>query len=131
MGEAASPKDRETIREVISGQNGVERLIEVLTMATGPDSLLVAARVDLLDGLSSDDVERLSDQVEAELRQAVPAVHHVFLDPTPSHGLATAHEPRGRPHRPPSRADGGQTKQEEGDMGLASEGKTLRNEGRS
>jgi cation diffusion facilitator family transporter len=87
VGEAASPRERETIARIIREQPGIDVVLDVMTMAIGPDELLVAAKVDLDGGLDSDEVERLSDRIEEELRQAVPAVRHVFLD-------ATARRPR-------------------------------------
>jgi hypothetical protein len=60
----------------------VDEVIELMTMAMGPDSLLVAVRLDLADGMDSDDVERLASELDGELREAVPAARHVFIDPT-------------------------------------------------
>jgi hypothetical protein len=51
-------------------------------MYVGPESLLVAARIDLADDLSASDVEKLAHQIDRDLRSAVPTVDEVFLDPT-------------------------------------------------
>jgi divalent metal cation (Fe/Co/Zn/Cd) transporter len=48
-----------------------------------PDQVLVAARVDLADHLSPEDVERASDEVDTMIRDRFGDVLHVFLDPTP------------------------------------------------
>jgi cation diffusion facilitator family transporter len=90
LGEAARPEDRERIRRAIEGHDGVERVLELLTMAVGPDSLMVAARVELTDGLSSDDVERVADDVDRLVREEVGSVAYLFLDPTPPHGADRA-----------------------------------------
>jgi divalent metal cation (Fe/Co/Zn/Cd) transporter len=55
---------------------------DLRTMYVGPDSLLVAARVDLADDLPARRVEELADEIERELKRAVPTVGEVFLDPT-------------------------------------------------
>jgi divalent metal cation (Fe/Co/Zn/Cd) transporter len=52
-------------------------------MALAPDRLLVAARIDLADGLTSDKIERASSEIENELRERVAGVWQVFLDATP------------------------------------------------
>ena len=52
-------------------------------MALAPDRLLVAARVDLADGLGTDEVESASSEIDRELRDRVPGVWQVFLDATP------------------------------------------------
>jgi len=86
LGEAAREEDREAIKDAIAGHDGIDGVLELLTMALGPESLLVAARVDLADGMSPDDVERLADEAERSVRKAVPSVTYFFLDPTPPHG---------------------------------------------
>ncbi len=83
IGAAARPDQRERLREVIESHPDVDALLELLTMYLGPHSLLVAARVDLRDGLDSSEVERVADELEAKLREAVPDVEQVFIDATP------------------------------------------------
>jgi divalent metal cation (Fe/Co/Zn/Cd) transporter len=61
----------------------VDGVVELLTMYTGPRSLLVAARIDLVDGVESHRVEQLANELDQRLREAVPDVDQVFLDPTP------------------------------------------------
>jgi divalent metal cation (Fe/Co/Zn/Cd) transporter len=51
-------------------------------MYVGPESLLVAARVDFGDDLRASEVERVASAVERELREVFPTVRQVFLDPT-------------------------------------------------
>jgi cation diffusion facilitator family transporter len=82
LGEAAPKRERERLREVIERHRGIESVSELLTMYIGPESLLVAARVDLADDLRARDVEELADRIEQELKDAVPSVDQVFLDPT-------------------------------------------------
>jgi cation diffusion facilitator family transporter len=82
IGEAALPEEREALARVFEECDGVDELVELLTMAIGPNSLLVAARFDLADDLDSDAVEDLADELDERLREAVPEVSQVFLDPT-------------------------------------------------
>jgi cation diffusion facilitator family transporter len=82
LGEAALPEERDRMREVLCRHDGVDDVIELRTMALGPNALLVAARLDLADGLDSDQVEDLATELEGSLREAVPEVEEVFLDPT-------------------------------------------------
>jgi cation diffusion facilitator family transporter len=82
IGEAAPRRERDRLRSVITHHAGIERVRDLRTMYIGPDSLLVAARVDLEDGLPAGRVEELAAAIERELREAVPAVDQVFLDPT-------------------------------------------------
>jgi hypothetical protein len=62
-------------------------------MVLGPNSLLVAARVDFAAGLTDDQVERASEEIDQRLREAVPDVTEVFLDATTSpHGGVDGHQ---------------------------------------
>jgi cation diffusion facilitator family transporter len=82
IGEAALPEEREALARVFLEHPKVDALVELLTMVLGPSSLLVAARFDIADGLDSAAVEELADELDRRLREAVPDVSEVFLDPT-------------------------------------------------
>ncbi len=83
IGRSADARDLAAIRDVIEHSDGVDELLELLTMHLGPDNLIVAARVALNDGLSADDAEDLADRIEQRLGERVSEVSHVFIDPTP------------------------------------------------
>jgi divalent metal cation (Fe/Co/Zn/Cd) transporter len=53
-------------------------------MILGPNSLLVAARVDFASGLEDHQVEEISEEIDRRLREVVPDVTEVFLDATTS-----------------------------------------------
>lgn len=82
LGEAASADVRETLREVIGSFDEVDAVLEMLTMHLAPDQILVAARIDLADGISGRETERVATQIEDALHDAEPMVVEVFLDPT-------------------------------------------------
>jgi divalent metal cation (Fe/Co/Zn/Cd) transporter len=72
------------IREALSSHEGVDEVFDLRTMYVGPESLLVAARIDLADdGRDAEAIEHLANELDERLREAVPAVSEVFLDPTP------------------------------------------------
>jgi cation diffusion facilitator family transporter len=83
IGRAADSRELAGIREEIESTEGVDELSELLTMHLGPDHLIIAARVSFTDGLSSDDMEDLSDQIDRRLAEKLPQGAHVFIDPTP------------------------------------------------
>jgi cation diffusion facilitator family transporter len=82
IGEAALPEEREALAGILDRHPGVDDTVDLLTMALGPSTLLVAARLDLADGLDSSDIERVARDIDEQMREAVPAVRYVFLDPT-------------------------------------------------
>ena len=58
--------------------------MELLTMATGPHSLLDAVRSELRDGLDTAEIQLLCGQIEESVRVSVPdASQFFFVDPTP------------------------------------------------
>ena len=48
----------------------------------GPKALLVAARLDLHDAMSADQIEEVANRLADELHEQLPDVRQVFLDPT-------------------------------------------------
>jgi divalent metal cation (Fe/Co/Zn/Cd) transporter len=90
IGEAALPEERDKLERVIDEHPDVDRLVELLTMALGPQALLVAARFDPAEALDSTGVERLATELDQRLRDVVPEVAQVFLDPTGAHDDVSA-----------------------------------------
>ena len=82
IGEAAPRRERDRLRQTIEQRAEVVSVRDLRTMYVGPESLLVAARIDLADDLSARRVEALADAIERDLKRAVPTVGEVFLDPT-------------------------------------------------
>jgi cation diffusion facilitator family transporter len=82
IGEAAPAPVREGIRRELADHPEVDRVVEVRTMLLGPEALLVAARLDMDDGLSAAEVEDSTDAIAAELQKKFPQVREVYLDVT-------------------------------------------------
>jgi cation diffusion facilitator family transporter len=83
LGEAARPDQRDALVRTLLEPDEVEEVVELLTMYTGPRSLLVAARIDLAAGVDSGRIEELSNELDRRLRDVEGDVDQVFLDPTP------------------------------------------------
>jgi cation diffusion facilitator family transporter len=83
IGSAALPEERDVIERTIESYDEVDSVQELLTLVLGPNAVLVAARVDLSDDVDADRVERVSTEIDERLREVVPDVTEVFLDPTP------------------------------------------------
>ena len=84
IGGAARPAERAALERALEEFDEIDKVLEVLTLVLGPNSLLVAARVDFARDLRDEQVERASDAVEERLREVVPDVTEVFLDATTS-----------------------------------------------
>lgn len=83
VGSAAQPEERAAIERVLEAHPDIVEVRELLTMALGPNALLVAARVDLNDAASAADIERTATVLDSALRDEIPDVTEVFLDATP------------------------------------------------
>ena len=82
IGAAARPAEREALERTLEEFDEIDNVLELLTMVLGPNSLLVAARVDFADGLADEQVERTSEMIDRRMREVVPDVTEVFLDAT-------------------------------------------------
>ena len=71
------------IAEKIRKTDGIEQVVQLLTLQMGPDQVLVAARVEVDPGAPGSDLEQVADQVDRRICESFPEVRHVFLDPTP------------------------------------------------
>jgi cation diffusion facilitator family transporter len=82
IGEAADPRLRIALAELLSSYDEVDAVDEVLTSVIGRGEVLVAARIDLDDDLRAADVEALARRMERDVVAAHPTVRHFFLDIT-------------------------------------------------
>lgn len=84
IGRALPDDVEEEIRRTVLSVDGIDDVVELLTLRLSPEEVLVAARADLHEGgTTGDAVERLGDEVEERVREEFPMVRHLFLDPTP------------------------------------------------
>lgn len=84
IGQALPDDIQSAIRRAITSVDGIDDVVELLSLRLSPDAVLVAARVDLHEGgTTGDAVERLGDEVEERVRKEFPMVRHLFVDPTP------------------------------------------------
>lgn len=83
VGASARPDERVRLEDALNAFPEVKEVRELLTLTLGPNALLVAARIELADGLDADRVECLSDEIDARLHEVVDDVTEVFVDATP------------------------------------------------
>ncbi|WP_380171171.1 cation diffusion facilitator family transporter [Kineococcus sp. DHX-1] len=82
IGEAADPAVRVEAVRVLTAEDAVVRVQEVLTMQLGPKNVLVAGRVQFAEELTAREVEVVCTRAEEEMRRRVPSITQVFLDPS-------------------------------------------------
>ena len=82
IGESADPAVRLTAYAVLRERPEVVAVREVLTMQLGPASVLVAVRLEFADDLTAGQLTDVCTELEQEMRQRVPSLQQVFLDPS-------------------------------------------------
>lgn len=82
IGEAADPEVAARIRALLDAQPEIDSVEALFTMKMGLDSALVAARVDLVPGLDSEQVEEVAVRIKRSVARIVPEADQIFLDVT-------------------------------------------------
>ena len=81
IGEAASPEDIEKIESAIVGAPGIEKVVYLKTVHLGPEEILVTAKIAVSGSLTASELADLIDTAEEAVRQAVPMVGPMYLEP--------------------------------------------------
>jgi cation diffusion facilitator family transporter len=82
IGESVDPRLRSEIRSFLEEQPEIDTVTALLTMRLGLESTLVAARLDLVGGLDSEEVEERAVCIKRALREKLPTADQIFLDIT-------------------------------------------------
>jgi divalent metal cation (Fe/Co/Zn/Cd) transporter len=85
IGEAVDPDLVRAIDNAVSDHPRVEHLVESLTRYLGATRCRSQCESSLVDGLSSDDIEQLSSEIDARLRALSPEITQVLVDAMTSH----------------------------------------------
>jgi cation diffusion facilitator family transporter len=81
IGESAVPEQTEAIRAALESEPLVQGIIHLRTLHTGPDELLVAAKIAVLHDESAAKVAEAIDGAEMRIREAVPQARWIYLEP--------------------------------------------------
>ncbi|MET9464029.1 cation diffusion facilitator family transporter [Streptomyces sp. NPDC006544] len=82
IGEAADPALQREFRTFLTRQPEIDTVTALLTMHLGPDSILLAARIDLAPGYDSETVEDAMVRIRREAHGRWHDLDQVFLDVT-------------------------------------------------
>jgi cation diffusion facilitator family transporter len=83
IGRQADPRLVRSVWEWLERQAEVDDLVDVQTMLTGTDKVLLCARVDFVDTFTAGDLEQACVRIDAELREQFPDLDEIFIQPVP------------------------------------------------
>ena len=75
IGESISRKDYNKIVKLVNEISDVNRIITMRTMHFAPEDVLVTIEVNLIDGLDTDKIESVIDNIEQKVKQAIPYIN--------------------------------------------------------
>jgi len=81
IGEGASREQVDAIVAAVREAHGVDRVIHIRTLYTGPEELLVAAKIAVRADQGGGHIAAAIDDAEARIRAAVPEAVHIYLEP--------------------------------------------------
>jgi len=81
VGESAVPEQTAAIRAAIESEPLVESVIHLRTLHTGPDEILVAAKIAVRTSDTGEQIADAIDGAERRVREAVPEARWVYLEP--------------------------------------------------
>jgi cation diffusion facilitator family transporter len=83
IGRQADPRLVRAVRRRLAEQPEVDAVVDLLTMLTGTDRILVCARLDFVDTVTTAELERACVRIDADLRAAFGDLDEIFLEPVP------------------------------------------------
>lgn len=102
IGESALPEEQRAITEALAAAPLVQSVIYLKTLHTGPDELLVAAKIAVAPDTTAAELAAGIDVAEQSIRGAVPTAVHIFIEPD----IYRADAPTDGPGVPPPNTDG-------------------------
>ncbi|MEY4501412.1 MAG: hypothetical protein RIS52_1302 [Pseudomonadota bacterium] len=81
IGESADPELVEAIRVSAEAHDGVDKVLDVLTVHHAPDQIVAIIDADFDDTISAGDVERLVRDIEADVAKQFPVVTRLYVRP--------------------------------------------------
>lgn len=88
IGKAVEPEVIERIIGAAQSVHHVKSVLDIRTMYLGSEKILVILDVHVLDGLETDEIEKIIDNVKEVVQENVPEAHNVHVEvETPDHEL--------------------------------------------
>jgi cation diffusion facilitator family transporter len=83
IGRSAEPRVMQAVFNHLSDAPEVDVVVDLQSMLTGTDSVLLCARVDFVDTLTAADLERACVRLDDELHDLFSDLDQIFIEPVP------------------------------------------------
>jgi cation diffusion facilitator family transporter len=82
LGESLSAEKREEIMDIVSEVPEVNKIVTMKTMHLSPTMVLVGIEVNLIDGLDTDEIEKITDIIEQKILTIIPESkkEYIFIE---------------------------------------------------
>jgi len=82
LGESITSRQYKKLVKAVKGIPEVKKVITLRTMHLSPNDVLVGIQVNLADGLETDQIETLTDKIEAKIMEVLPNANknHIFVE---------------------------------------------------
>ncbi|MBT3356541.1 cation diffusion facilitator family transporter [bacterium] len=80
VGRSASTGTERRIKNAIKSFSEVEEVLDLRTLHIGPEKLMVNVEVDLVDQLTTDEIEILIDRIEEKIKKRVPSAANIQIE---------------------------------------------------
>jgi len=81
IGERATDEMEHAVQAIAEGTPGVRGVTQILTMHLGPDFILLAMKIAFEPGSTLEQVEDVTDEMERRIRENVPEMKKIFIEP--------------------------------------------------
>ena len=81
IGEGADPVTVARVREIVDSRPEITSVNHVRTIHTAPESIFVAISADFRDALTMGEAELLIEEIETELKAAMPMLSSIYIRP--------------------------------------------------
>ncbi|MDB9311765.1 cation diffusion facilitator family transporter [Spirulina sp. CS-785/01] len=80
VGESASPETRESIKQIVQGDEAVTKMESPITFHLGPKDILLVLNIEFNDALSSDEIEAAVRRIEKNIRAEHDDIQRIFIE---------------------------------------------------
>ena len=80
VGERTNRSKIRRVKELITADEAVERVGDILTMQLGPDQVLLTVDIRFQRNLTMDQLESVIDRLEKKIREQEPSIQRIFIE---------------------------------------------------